>query len=124
MESTKLNDVVIYTSAARTATSSVDRDDRHHPRVGMHLIIDVTAIAATPSVVPSIQGYDATSNKYYDILVGAAITATGTTVLKVFPGATPAANTVANDFMPGRWRLLMTHADADSITFSVAVQMM
>lgn len=123
MESTQINDAIIYDSAARTATSNVVRDDRNHPRRGMHLIIDVTAIAATPSVVPSIQGFDGVSGKYYDILVGAAIVATGTTILKVFPGATIVANLVANDFMPGRWRLLMTHADADSITYSVSAQM-
>lgn len=124
MESTKLNDVLIYASAARTATSNVERDERHHPRVGMHLVINVTAIGAAPSVTPSIQGYDRLSNTFYNILVGAAITTVSTVILRVFPGATIATNLVANDFMPGYWRLLMTHANGDSITYSVAAQMM
>jgi len=111
----------LFASAARTATAS--SDDQYSSEPGLHLVIDVTAVAATPSVVPTIQGKDALSGKYYTILTGAAITATGTTVLKVYPGIEPLANGAASDVLPGTWRVTMTHADADSITYSVAAHL-
>lgn len=111
----------ILPSAARTAT--VDSPDAlNWEGRGVQLVIDVTAAAATPSVVPHIQGKDPLSGKYYDLLVGAAITATGTTVLKVYPGITVAANLSASDFLPKTWRVRLVHADADSITYSVGAQ--
>lgn len=112
------SDKLILASAARTATNnSVDLQNLLHR--GVHLVIDVTAVAATPSVVFTIQGKDPLSGQYYTILASAAVTATGTTVLRVFPGATAAANTVANDWLPQTWRVLATHGDADSITYTV-----
>jgi hypothetical protein len=86
---------------------------------GMHLVVDVTAITDTPSVVPKIQGFDQGAGDWYDILVGAAITGTGKTVLKIAPGLTAAANLVANDILPERFRAVLTHDDADPITYSV-----
>lgn len=89
-----------------------------------HFIIVVSSVTSTPSVVPTIQGYDVVSNSWYDLLVGAAITATGTTVLKIGPGYTPSANAVASDSLPDRVRLVMTHADTDSITYTASVNLM
>ena len=71
-------------SAARTADDN-SGDITNSCHRGCHVIIDVTAISATPSVVPTIQGKDATSGKYYTLLAGSAITGTGTTILKVYP---------------------------------------
>ncbi|HEV8175550.1 MAG TPA: hypothetical protein VGP91_18075 [Actinoplanes sp.] len=107
----------IYASAARTATpTAVTRDvDRYR---GCLVLIDVTAIAATPSVVPKIEGVTA-SGAVYAILTGAAITATGQTALKVYPGITAAANVAVSDVLPQKIKVTLTHGDADSITYSV-----
>ena len=105
-------------SAARTATAN-SADLVNYNGKGLHVVIDVTAITATPSVVFTIQGKDALSGQYYTVLASAAITATGTTILRVHPGLTAAANTVANDLIPRTWRVNAVHADGDSITYSV-----
>ena len=110
--------VTLLASAARTATNQT-ADQTNHNAKGLHLVIDVTAAAATPSVVFTIQGKDELSGKYYTLLASAAVTATGTTVLKVYPGITAAANASVSDLLPRTWRLDATHADADSITYSV-----
>lgn len=109
---------IVFASAERTATaaSAVFANYRHR---GLHLVIDVTAITDTPSVVFTIQGYSPLGDDYYTVLASAAIEATGTTVLRVFPGATAAANSVANDQLPALWRVNAVHADADAITYSV-----
>ena len=111
----------LLASAARTATvATSDQSNTGHR--GVVVIIDVTAIASSPSVVATIQGKDEVSGKYYTILASAAIEATGTTVLRVFPGATNASNLVANDVLPSTWRVNLVHADTDSITYTVAAQ--
>jgi len=112
--------IIAYATGARTATPTAMALQSAKRARGLIVVIDCTAIAASPSVVFTIQGYDPTSGKYYTILASAAIVGTGTTVLRVFPGATAAANLVANDVLPASWRIIATHGDADSITYSVS----
>lgn len=109
---------IVLASAARTETvaSSVFANPGYR---GLHLIIDATDSAATPSVVFTIQGYSPLGDDYYTILASAAVTGAATTVLRVYPGLTAAANTVANDVLPHLWRVNAVHADTDSITYSV-----
>lgn len=114
--------VTVYASAARTATPTAVTVPVGRYRA-LHLIIDVTAIAATPSVVCTIDAYDPVSGKYYNQLTAAAVTATGTTVLKIGRGLTAAANLTANDVLPSTIRITMTHGDADSITYTVAASL-
>ena len=108
----------VFASAARTAAhNSADFASRNCR--GLHLIIDATAAVASPGVTFTIQGKDPVSGVYYTLLTSAAITGTGTTVLRVYPGCVAAANTIANDALPGTWRVAVTVADADSLTYSV-----
>ncbi len=107
-----------YASAARTATpDTVELEVGGHR--GMHLVIDCTAATGSPSVVFTIQGVDRTSGKAYTVLASAAITGTGTTVLRVGPGLTAANNTIANDLLPPIVRIAPVHTGSDSITYSV-----
>lgn len=109
-----------YPSEARIATpATVEIDDRYVK--GIQVIINVTAIAATPSVVPTIDGFDPLSETWYNLLTGSAITGTGQTVLRIHPNLEAAANLTAKDFLPQKYRVIMTHGDADSITYSVGI---
>lgn len=114
--------VTLLASAARTATVATS-DQSNNDHRGCVVIINVSDSADTPSVVATIQGKDELSGVYYTILASAAITGAGTTVLRVFPGATIAANLVANDVLPSTWRVNFVAADADSLTYSAAAQM-
>ncbi len=106
----------ILASAARTADSNTEFTQSG---TGGLLIIDVTLDPAAASVVFTLQGIDPVSLKKYTILTSAAITATGTTVLRVFPGSTVTANLAANDFLPQNVNLNANHVDTDSMTYSV-----
>lgn len=108
----------VLASAARTASVN-SADFTNYNNKGGHFIVDVSATAATPSIVMTIQGKDPVSGNYYDILVCTAITATGTNIFKVYPGIPGAANVRANDVLPRTWRVSIAAADADSITYSV-----
>jgi uncharacterized hydantoinase/oxoprolinase family protein len=109
----------LFASAARTATVN-SADKWNHSHRGIRLIIDVTAVTATPSVVFTLQGKNTLpgSADYYTVLASAAVTATGETVMTVYPGITVAANVSASTVLPPLWRVNAAHGDADSITYS------
>lgn len=110
--------VSVLASAARTTTVH-SADQTNEGGRGVHIILDVTASDATPSVVLTIEG-KAADGTYYTILQGAAVTGISTNVYKVAPWQAAAANVSASDFLPRTWRVTVTHADADSITYSVS----
>ena len=115
--------VGIFPSLARTATHSSNDIKNYADAESLVLVIDCTAITASPSVVFTIEGKDPSSGKYYTILASAAIVGTGTTILRVNTDLTAAANTVAKDMLPAVWRVTATHANANSITYSVGASM-
>lgn len=108
---------LIFDSAARTATTSATIITGSCAGL---FFINVTATSATPSVVFTIDGQDPISGAAYNILTSAAITATGLTVLRVHPALSAAANTIAKDMLPAAVKVTATHADSDSITYSVS----
>lgn len=90
--------------------------------VNIHIVIDVTAVNLTPSIQPAIIATDPASGKEYELLAAIApITAIGTTVLKLGRNVVDAAGLAAQDFIPENVILRFTHADTDSITYSVGV---
>jgi len=93
---------------ARTAAVDVDILNEAG-RKYLHLTIDVTLDPASASITPTIRGKDPVSGKYYDILVGAAIVATGTVILKIGPSLIAASTLVANDFIPRSWNFQLIH---------------
>lgn len=110
---------VIFKSVARTATHNSPDLAKNREFSGLILIIDATVEVATASVVFTIQGKDPGSGKYYTILASAAVTAVGTTILRVHPNLTASANVIAKDVMPSTFRILATHDDADALTYTV-----
>ena len=113
----------VYASAARTATPTAVTISTRRAKA-LFVVINVTAATATPSVVPTIDGYDSTSDTWFNLLTGAAITdANGDVRLRVGNGLPVTANVSANDYLPDRVRVVMTHGDADSITYSVSAHL-
>ena len=107
----------LLTSAERIA--SIDSADQiNYNGHGVHVILDVTAIDATPSIVLTIEGKDAAGN-YYTILQGAAVVGVSVNVYKVAPWCQNVANVSVADLLPREWRVTVTHADADKITYGV-----
>ena len=114
--------IVMLASAARTTATTSELITNSDYR-GCHIIIDVTVEVDTATITPTIQGYDSVSGKYYTLLVGSAITAVGTTVLRIYPGLTASANVIANDILPNKFRVSMAVADTDSMTYSVSASL-
>lgn len=105
-------------SAARTATNNSETQHNFRQR-GVIVTIAVTA-AGTGSITASIQREDPVAG-WVDVLASAAITTDSNTTLTVYPGFTPASNSVANAVLPRRWRVRVAHNNANAITYSVGV---
>lgn len=88
-----------------------------------HVIVDITVITGTsPTLTVTIQGKDAVSGKYYTILASAALSTVSTTILKVCPGITAAANVAVSDLLPRDWRVSYTVAGTTpAVTATTAV---
>jgi hypothetical protein len=108
----------VYASAARTATPTAVELDMGKAH-GLVLVIDCTADPALASVVFNVDGVDPTSGTAWTIIDSAAVDAVATTIVRIAPELTAAAN-IARDIVPPIVRVTPVHADTDSITYSVA----
>ena len=108
----------LLSSAARTTTTASDHITNYDDNEATHIVVDITALSGV-NVVPHVMGYDPTSGKSYEILAGSVLTSTGTTVLKVGPQYTAAAN-IAKDYLPYDWYVNVVVSGVGSgATFSV-----
>jgi len=115
---------VVLGSAARAATQDFVSDDFIVPYgKALTIIINITAGAATPAVTPRIVGRTAAGTQY-TVLVGAQITSTAAAVvtMRVGDGVADVANLGASIPLPATWFVRMTHADSDSLTYSVEAE--
>ena len=111
---------VVLPSAARTTTPDTQEFRSLGRAAGLVVVVNATAKTSSPSVVVTISGVDIFTGALWTVIASAAITNTGTTVLKVHPGITAATNVAVADVLPVAFRVTCTHGNTDSITYSVA----
>jgi hypothetical protein len=113
-------EVTVLASAARTATHN-GADMTNYGARGVLLTLDVTAKVDTPTLTVKVQSKDSLSGKYVDIpnAAFAAKTDVSTDELLIYPGCPATANVSVNSALPRVWRVVCTHTDADSITYSI-----
>lgn len=121
------NSLTLLASAART-TNTNSSDQINYNWRGFLLIVDVSS-AGTGSITPSIQVKDSISGNYKTIwTAAAALTANGTAVYAFYPGAnaigTLTYTELVQAFVGRTWRLVMTHNNANSITYSASADML
>lgn len=117
--------LVVLASAARTATTNSEVFTNFGAR-GILLIVDATVEVDTAEVTPSLQAYDPLSGKYATIwTAAAAISAVGTATYLLYPGASDGNMTEVDGIpLPAQFRVVMTAADADSLTYSVGAHLL
>lgn len=114
----------VYPSMPRTVSPNTMEYQNLMQATGVAVVVNVTATAATPSITAKILGVDTLADVTWEILSSAAIVGTGTTVLRVRPGITPATNAAVADVLPPSMRIEVDHADTDSITYSVTAHLL
>jgi hypothetical protein len=110
----------LLASASRTTTQTSSDLSTKGWR-GLHVILDVTDVAASPSVTVTINGKDPASGKYYLLLSGAAVVTAVTNVYKVAPGITATANVSASDVLPATIQVVVTANNANAGTYSLGM---
>lgn len=111
----------IFASAARTATVTSDKLNVGDGIKSIKIVIDCTVDAAAASHTPTVDYFDPASEKWINLITGAATAAVGTVVLSVGANLTASANVVVKDDVPSLLRVKMTAADTDAITYSVGL---
>ena len=112
---------VALASAARTTDTSVVITTVNPQKCGQ-FVVNITAYTAG-SLTAHIQNYSPVTDTYYDVLVSTALAATGTTILKVCPGITAAANLSVADFLSPRFKIYLHPSTSDAITYSVGMNL-
>lgn len=115
-------ETTLLASGARTTTQT-SADIITYGCKAIDVIIDITA-GTTPALTVTIDGKDPASGKYYNLLTSASLASSATTVLRVGPGLTVAANLAANYYLPRTIRIVVTAGNANSITYSVGYTLM
>jgi hypothetical protein len=115
-------DGVFLASGARTTTQT-QADQVNANKKGIRVVVDMTVVG-TGSITVAIQAKDPASAKYVTMLTSAAIVTNVTNTYLVYPGAANTANVSANDRLPRTWRILVTHNNANSATYSVGYQLL
>ncbi len=82
------------------------------------VVLDMTSVG-TGDVTVTIEGKDSASGKYYTILAGTNITSNSTNRYRVGPNLAAATNSVAQDYLPRVFRIVVTANNANSATYSV-----
>jgi hypothetical protein len=111
-----------FASNALTSTTVNSPDIQNDKYRGAHVIVNVSTFTSG-TYTPKIQGKDPVTGTYYDILVGPAIAATGTTILKIYPGIGTVVNGAASDVLPQTWRVVLTGASTPNMVLSVVANM-
>ncbi|MEU2790369.1 hypothetical protein [Streptomyces sp. NPDC007100] len=109
-------------SAARTLAPNFQEFEvagRGYGYRALYLVIDVTAITASPGITVTVTGVARLSSKTFTVFAPASLVTTGTVTLRAGPGLTPAMNLTMDDFLPPVFRVSMTHAVTDSTTYSI-----
>lgn len=89
------------------ASASGAGGDQVNPSArGVQIGVNITAISgAGASLTVIVEGLDLASGQHYTLLSSAALTATGFTLLTVYPGAAVVANSSASTPLPRGWRV-------------------
>ena len=112
-----------FPSLARTVSEN-SPDLKNNQFRGCHLVIDMTNVTATGSVTFKIQGKDSINGIYYDLITSVAITTVSSVILKIYPALIDQLNLKANEVLPMDFRVIATHLNAVSMTYSAVFNML
>lgn len=115
-------DLTLLAAGVRAVTTNSADQTSHNAR-GLHVVFDITAVPGVDTVTLTIEGKDAVSGKYYQLISGDAEVAVGTRAYRVYPGIVSVAKLAVNDVLPRSWRVTVTHSGAGNFTYSVGASL-
>lgn len=115
--------ITVLASAARTATATSDtyRIPGGQYR-GLLIVLNITAVTSTPALTLALHSQTGQGSDFSSQIAMAAKTEADvntTTLLLAHPDAPDRANVSENTQIGRKWRIVVTHGDSDSATYSV-----
>jgi len=124
-----LDEALVLPVSARTATTTSGYITNYCGASGAIVFVNVTAISDTPSITNlKIVVEDGFGNSVdvYTLTPTSAITSTGRSALAIYPVGSLAtggfAGTPVIGVLPNKFKITVTHGDADSITYGVYIK--
>lgn len=114
-------DVTALASGSRTTTQTVTLTNYNNRT--LDVVLDMTNVAAGPSVTVTIDYQDGASSKWINLLTGAAITTVSTNRYRVGPHLAAVANSVAQDYLMRLLRIVVTANNANAGTYSLGYRL-
>ena len=100
-------DTAALLSYTNASVGTNGADQTNYNARGVKLFIDVTAISGTtPGFTVALQGKDAASGKYYNIITSTAISTVSISTLEAYPGIAAASNASIGISLPRTWRVI------------------
>lgn len=123
-----LTEGVLLASGARTTTQTltpgISLGAPMGAPVGLEVVLDLTAFTTAASLTMSIQAYDPGKEDWITLLADAAVTSISTSMLRIGRGVPTVANESIGVFVPLLWRVVVTHGNANSHTYSVSARVL
>jgi hypothetical protein len=117
-------EIVELASAARTTTETgAQRNTSADHADFIEVLLDMTAFVTTASLTLSIDQWDTAKAGYVQMLASTALTANGQKRLTVGPTSPTAANATLTAIVPLLYRVVVTHGNANSHTYSVSINL-
>lgn len=113
--------VPVLESTARTANATSKTLSVADKYQAAHVVVDISAGSGF-NLVFNVNGIDPSSGQSYTILSTPTINARGTTVMRIGPDYTAAAN-VAKDILPFQWNVTVTQSGGVSATYTVGASL-
>ncbi len=118
-------EVVLLASGARTATQTLGpyfNPDDTGDTCAIEIILDLTAFVTAASLTLSIEEWNPGAAAFRTVLAGVAITAIGVSRIRIGPSYGNTANVSQGDHLGTQYRVVVTHGNANSHTYSVTAQ--
>jgi hypothetical protein len=118
-----LEDRTLLASGARTSTQTLPAIQNYELFDGIELCLDLTAFTTAAALTLTLEEFIPGANTYVPVLSSAVISAVGRTFLRMFPGGPEVTNQARNAFLPRDYRVVITHGNGNSCTYSVSASL-
>lgn len=120
-----IDEELALASGARTTTQTLGP----YPEVdaggevrAVEVVLNLTAFTTAASLTLSIEEDVTGAGTWVTSIAGVAVTANGASRIRLGPDFPISANASQTGLIPGRWRVVVTHGNANSHTYSVLIR--
>ena len=123
----RVTEAILLASGARTTTQTIGpyvNPDSIGDVIGIEVVLDLTAFTTAASLTLSIEEWNQGAGAYRTVLAATALAANGVKRLLITPITPTAANATQSGLVGNQYRVVVTHGNANSHTYSVTAKIL